>query len=148
MKTTFPLSKSSCTVIFSGICFITSLVRGEVWAQNESPLQRPITQKPSLGLRKTLLFLLMDSCATPMYQSLPWPTSTVQLCFPDVKPFAPSTHTRLVQRSGLSGRSCLLLYCTQVNSPENFKLDWAVFGSRVMGTESINKIQYIENSKS
>lgn len=72
-----------------------------------------------------------------MYQSLPWPTSTVQLCFPDVKPVAPSTHTRLVQRSGLSGRTCLLLYCTQVNSSENFRLDWAVFGSRTNGTEHV-----------
>lgn len=72
-----------------------------------------------------------------MYQSLPWPTSTVQLCFPDVNPVAPSTHTRLVQRSGLSGRSRLLLYCTQVKSSQNFRLDWAVFGSRTNGTESV-----------
>lgn len=141
MKTTFPLSQSSFIVILSGFCFNTSLVRGEVWAQNVSPLHRPITQKPSDGLRKTALFLFMDSAATPMYQSLPWPTSTVQLCFPDVKPVAPSAHTRLVQRSGLSGRDCLLLYCTQVNSSENFKLDWAVFGSRMTGTESLSKIQ-------
>lgn len=128
-------------VILVGFCLSVSLVRGEVWAQNVSPLQRPITQKPSDGLRKTVLFLFMDSWATPIYQSLPWPTSTVQLCFPDMKPMAPSTHTRLVQRSGLSGRSCLLLYCTQVSSSENFKLDWAVFGSRVMGTESGSKVQ-------
>lgn len=134
VNTTFPLSQSSSTVILSGFCFSTSLVRGKVWAQYEPSLHRPMTQKPSVGLRKTLLFLLMDSWATPMYQFLPWPTLTVQLCFPDMKPVAPSTHIWLVQRSGLSGRICLLLYCTQVNSSENFKLDWAVFGSRVTGT--------------
>lgn len=135
IKTTFPLSKSSFTVILPGFCFSTSLTRGEVWAQKVSPLHRPITQKPSAGLRKTAFFLLMDSAAAPMYQSWPWPTSTVQLCFPDVKPVAPSTHTRLVHRSGLSGSNRFLQYCTRVNSSENSRLDWAVFGSRTKGTE-------------
>lgn len=79
-----------------------------------------------------------------MYQSLPWPTSTVQLCFPDVKPVAPSTETRLMRRSGLLGRSFLLLYCTQDSSSENSRLDWAVFGSKTTGTGN-HKIQLVEN---
>lgn len=121
-----------------GLFLTDSWVRVEVWAQYLSPLHKPITQKPSDGLIKTVLLRWMDSRATPMYQSLLSPTSTVQLCLPELNPLAASTAIRWVWRSGLSGRTSLEQYSTQVSSSEKLRLDCAVLGSKVIGSVKMN----------
>ncbi|TNN46846.1 hypothetical protein EYF80_042945 [Liparis tanakae] len=99
-----------------------------------SPLRLQKHQSPSSGAAGTSPFLSTDSLTTPTHQKGWSPTSTSQLCVPELKPSAPRTSAYLVNLSGTSGRCWSgSPRLTEVRSSLSCRLGPAVLGSRMTG---------------
>ena len=145
-KVRHPLSQSSWILTLVGFRLSLS---GPMWpgeAQN-SPEERDTVHRPPPGsmseskaglrFRSELdqSFRWTDSLATPRDQWLLSPTSTSQVCLPELKSSEPKMLGGLTNLSGLSGRGCSSHTNTLDRSGDTPKHTEPVFGSMVTGTE-------------
>ena len=136
-KVRHPLSQSSWTLTLRGLLLSLS---GVLWPGEAqySPEERDTVHRPRPGSVLDQSFLWTVSLAKPRAQWLLSPTSTSQLCLPELKTSEPRMLCGLTNLSGLSGRGCSSHTDTLERSGDTLKHTEPVLGSMVTGTEEHN----------